>query len=114
MALHVDRKGSTQAVKVLLQALRIAPGDQQAIWLLNVANMTLGSWPDAVPAEWRIAADAFESEYPLPRMVNVATELGIDRSMSRAGGSILDDFDGDGRLDILLSSKGFASSVAVR
>jgi len=65
--------------------------------------MTLGTWPDAVPPQWRISADALASEYALPRMYDIAPKLGLD-SFCRAGGSIFDDFDGDGLLDVVVSS----------
>jgi hypothetical protein len=102
-AIHRDRRGSEQAIRCFEEVLAAAPDSLDAAWLLNVAHMTLGSWPDGVPERWRIPAHAFDSEYALPRMPDVAAKCGLD-TFSLAGGSILDDFDGDGRLDVLVSS----------
>jgi len=109
-AIHVDRRGSETAIEVLLAALQSDPGDLASIWLLNVAHMTLGSWPDGVPEAWRIAPSAFESERPMPRMREIAGRLGM-ASMTRSGGSILDDFDGDGQLEVVTSSIDLHQSI---
>jgi hypothetical protein len=103
-ALHLDRTGSERASEVLLEILtKLAPNDLSSIWLLNVAQMTLGRWPDGVPQPFRIDPAAFASEAPMPRMFDIAAKRGID-VFTRSGGSCMDDFDGDGRLDILTSS----------
>jgi len=102
-AVHVERQGSEEAIVVLEQLLTATPDDLSALWLLNVAHMTLGSWPDGVPEKWRIPASAFAAEADLGRFHDIAPKLGLN-SFARAGGSIMDDFDGDGRLDILTSS----------
>ncbi len=102
-ALHVDRRGSENAIELLMAALDADGSDLAAIWLLNVAHMTLGSWPDGVPAAWRIPRSAFESEREMPRMFDVAASVGLGAG-SLAGSSIVDDFDGDGVLDVATSS----------
>jgi hypothetical protein len=104
-ARHVDRRGSERAIAELEPVLRAGRGDLVALWLFNVAHMTLGSWPQAVPEEWRIPASAFESEADVGRFRDVAADVGLD-TVGRAGGSVMDDFDGDGRLDVLVSSSG--------
>ncbi len=102
-AIHRDRNGSEQAAQILEQLLKSTPDDYGSMWLLNLAHMTLGSWPDGVPQEWRIPASAFASERELPRMRDIAPQLGLN-FFTRSGGSCLDDFDGDGRLDLVTSS----------
>jgi hypothetical protein len=77
----------------------------EARWLLNVAHMTLGSYPDGVPKPFLIPPSALASEYPLPTFPNVAKEAGVD-VYGLAGGAALDDFDGDGDLDLLISFMG--------
>ncbi|MBL8841948.1 MAG: CRTAC1 family protein [Planctomycetes bacterium] len=100
---HVDTAGSEAALARFSDALAIDPADDGAAWLLNVAAMTLGRWPDGVPARWRLAPERVRSEQELPRHPNVATALGLDHE-NLAGGAIVDDFDGDGRLDVITSS----------
>jgi len=103
-AIHRDRRGSERAAEILLELLtKLAPDNLSAIWLLNVAHMTLGDYPEAVPAPWRIDPAAFASEHPMPRMLDVAAKRGIE-AFARSGGSCMDDFDGDGRLDVVTSS----------
>jgi hypothetical protein len=102
-AIHVDKKGSENAARWFTMALELSPADVSTMWLLNVAHMTLGTWPDAVPEKWRIPAASFAAERTLPRMFEVAHAKGI-HVMCNLGGAAMDDFDGDGRLDIVLSS----------
>jgi len=103
-ALHVEPAGSKKAIALLSEILEtLAPGDLNSIWLLNIAHMTLGTYPEGVPPKWRIDPKAFESEHPLPRMVDVAVKKGL-RIFARSGGAAVDDFDLDGRLDVVVSS----------
>jgi hypothetical protein len=108
--IHVRREGSTRAARVLEAVLAREPNNLRARWLLNIAHMTLGSYPDGVPAAQRIPPAAFNSEFPLARFTNVAGEAGVDVS-GLAGGAILEDFDGDSRLDLMVSSNGFADQL---
>ncbi len=105
-ALHVDRTGSEKGIEFLMKALAADSNDLASVWLLNVAHMTLGSWPDAVPEPWRIPRRAVESERAMPRMFDVAPTLGL-HAPARAGGSVVDDFDGDGQLEVVMTSVDF-------
>ena len=73
-----------------------------ALWLFNVAHMTLGTYPDRVPPEFLLPPDTFESDAPFPRLENVAKLAGLD-TFGLAGGAILDDFDGDHLPDVVVS-----------
>jgi hypothetical protein len=108
--IHGRREGSSRAIAVLDEVLAESPGDLRARWLLNIAHMTLGSHPDGVPPRLRIPPSAFAPEYPLPRFDNVAAEAGLEL-YALSGGAILDDFDGDGRLDLVVSAMGFADQL---
>jgi ASPIC and UnbV/FG-GAP-like repeat len=102
-AFHTVKRGSSGAVEILTEQLTKHPDDLGARWLMNIASMTLGDYPDKVPAQWVIPPKVFESDYPLPRFPNVAGALGLDIE-GLAGGCILDDFDNDGFIDIVVSS----------
>jgi tetratricopeptide (TPR) repeat protein len=102
-AVHRDRLGSENAIRCFEESLKKSRRDNGVVWLLNVAHMTLGTWPDGVPEQWRIPTKAFAPEFDLPRMHDVAAREGFT-AKTRAGGAIMDDFDGDGRLDLLVSS----------
>ena len=67
--------------------------------------MTLGMYPEQVPAQWLVPPEVFVSDYDIKRFADVAPAMGLDL-VSMAGGSIMDDFDGDGHLDIMASSWG--------
>jgi hypothetical protein len=86
-----------------LKLLDSGPGDIEAKWLLNIAYMATGGYPDLVPPRYRIPTEAFASGEDVSRFVDVAAAAGID-SFSSAGGVIVDDFDNDGRLDIFTSN----------
>jgi hypothetical protein len=102
---HREREGSSRAVDALLAILEREPGSLLARWLLNLAHMTLGTYPDGVPAPHLIPPSAFASEYPLPRFNNVSKDVGLD-VYGLAGGAVLEDFDNDGRLDLMVSAIG--------
>ncbi len=103
---HQLREGSTKAIAVLSELLEKFPGDLRARWLLNIAYMTLGDYPGKVPAKWLIDPKAFASDYDIGRFPDVAANVGLDTD-ALAGGAVLEDFDRDGLLDVMISSWGF-------
>ncbi len=102
---HRRPEGSRAAIAELRALLERDPEDLEARWLLNVAAMTVGEYPHGVPEEWLIPPQAFDSERDLSRFHDVAPSLGLD-VVGLAGGSVLEDFDGDGHLDLMVSSWG--------
>ena len=104
---HQDQRGSRAAIDLLKQALRKTKEGSQphllARWLLNVAAMTVGEYPSGVPKRFRIPAEAFVKTEGFPRFVEIAPELGLNTS-NLSGGSIIDDLDGDGDLDLFNST----------
>ncbi len=103
--IHVLPCGSRSALVELTAALEKDPEDLISRWLLNIAYMTLGEYPDKVPPEHLIPEKVFASDYDIGRFFDRAPSLGLD-VMGLAGGSIMEDFDGDGFLDIMASSSG--------
>ncbi len=102
---HQLPRGSLGAIAVLEPALEEFPDDLALRWLLNVAYMTLGRYPDDVPARWRVDPARLASEAPMARFPEVAGPAGLDVE-GLSGGVALDDFDGDGRLDVLCTGFG--------
>jgi len=102
---HQKAEGSENAIAVFEELLESNPEDYSSRWLLNIAYMTLGGYPEEVPEQWLIPPSAFESEYALPKFTDRAADIGFDIK-GLAGGLIVEDFDNDGFLDILVSEWG--------
>lgn len=100
---HKLRRGSQGAIDVLSAHLSTYGEDLSARWLLNFAHMTLGQYPNRVPSPWLIPPRVFASDYDIKRFPEVAGSAGLDVD-GLAGGSIVEDFDGDGLLDVMVSS----------
>ena len=67
--------------------------------------MTLGEYPDKVPPAYLIRTDSFARNlmWAGSRMVRARAGLGV-RGPNLAGGSIFDDFNGDGLPDLFTTS----------
>tara|TARA_R100000935_G_scaffold1847_3_gene5596 strand:+ start:58790 stop:61066 length:2277 start_codon:yes stop_codon:yes gene_type:complete len=107
---HVDKNGSQKAIQIYQNILKVFPEDLQARWLLNVAYMTLGEYPENVPPSLLIAPNTFEPEYDIPVFENISMFTGTDVN-DLAGGVILDDFNSDGNIDIMVSSWGMSGTL---
>ena len=102
---HVLPEGSRRAITELTKSLELDPGDLGVRWLLNLAYMTLGEWPDKVPRQWLVPPSVFAPEGDIGRFHDISETTGLN-VMQHAGGAIFDDFDGDGLLDLVVSSMG--------
>ena len=100
---YQDTRYSTDAIKYFLRLLEIEPDNVKYRWLLNVTHMTLGTYPEGVPEDFRIHRELLESDYDIGRFKEVASEIGLNAA-NLAGGSIMDDFDNDGLFDIVTST----------
>ena len=107
---HHQRKYAQLAFEAYGSLLDAEPADLESLWLYNLAAMTLGLYPDDLADERRIAPEVFESEANIGRFVNRAHHAGL-ATVGRAGGVVLDDLDGDGRLDVLFSSWGLTDPL---
>ena len=88
-----------------LSLLALRPDDLRARWILNLAAITQGVWPDSVPPGYRLDAAALGGPGDLPRFEEVARHAGLD-AVSLSGGAIVDDLNGDGLPDVMTSSRG--------
>lgn len=112
------REGPEGAIRVLTalltsRSVKDQYEDLQNRWLLNVAYMALGTYPDAVPTAWRIPPEVFRSSAQVPRFTDLAAKLGVNRA-GLAGGVIAEDFDGDGFIDLMTSSQGLGPEDNLR
>ena len=111
---HTLPEGSRQAIPYFQAVLDNTAAEERlrlsARWLLNIAYMTLGQYPEGVPPTHRIPPESFESQAAFPHWVNVAPALGLD-TFSLSGGAVADDFDGDGYLDFFVSTSDLAGQL---
>ena len=107
---HVLQEGSRRAVAEYMEVLAQRPSDAGAQWLLNIAHMTLGEHPHGVAEQWRIPPEVFASDYALTKFRDRAPQWGLD-VLGLSGGAIVEDFDGDGYLDIMASSWGLTDPL---
>ncbi len=107
---HEDRYSATMATDLLESLLAHNPESVRYRWLLNVAHMVLGTYPDGVPGEYLISPDVFASDYEVGRFEEIGADIGI-YGVDLAGGSIVEDFDNDGLLDIMTSTWDPAGSL---
>ncbi|HEV2480464.1 MAG TPA: CRTAC1 family protein [Puia sp.] len=78
--------------------------DLASRWLLNLAYMTIGKYPSGVPPAWLIPGmDKDSSPVKVKAFRDIAGGLGLANSRNEAGGTIVDDFDNDGYLDLVTS-----------
>ncbi len=93
-----------------MKLLALDPEDLESRWLLNLAYMTLGEYPNKVPREFLIPGMGGDTAVKVKPFSDIAGGLAID-TRNMAGGSIVEDFDGDGYLDLVTSSMDLAESM---
>jgi FG-GAP-like repeat/ASPIC and UnbV/Tetratricopeptide repeat len=100
---YANQSDSRKAIEYFLKYLAQKPDELEVRWLLNIAYMTVGEYPDRVPKKYLIPPSAFESSEDVGQFRDVASESGLD-SFGTAGGVIVDDFENNGRFDVVTSS----------
>jgi hypothetical protein len=104
-AIHINPSGSRQAIQHFREYLEQFPDDLEVRWLLNVAYMTLGEHPSQVDPSYLLSLDSFfHSEFDIGKFRDVGHLVGVNR-LNQAGGAIMDDFDNDGLLDIVVTAQ---------
>jgi FG-GAP-like repeat/ASPIC and UnbV len=103
-AIHTKPAGSRLAIKHFTEYLREFPGDLEVQWLLNLAHMTLGEHPAKVDPRHLLRFDDFcKSELDIGQFRDVGHRVGVNR-LNQSGGAIMEDFDNDGLLDLVVTS----------
>ena len=108
--IHTWQEGSRSAIGVLTNLLESYPDNLAARWLLNVAAMTVGDYPQKIVARWLIPPDSFKSGYDIKRFIDVAGPAGLAVN-ELSGGSAIEDFDGDGWMDVIVTSIGLRDQM---
>ncbi|MHC5108608.1 MAG: FG-GAP-like repeat-containing protein [Planctomycetota bacterium] len=108
--IHHEQRGARMAIKELQALLEMDPDDLASKWLLALAYMVVGEYPDQVPAKWRIPLTTFESEDDIPVFENVASTAGVN-VLGLSGGSVMEDFDRDGHVDLMMTGWGLREQM---
>ncbi len=102
-AVHTKPEGSRLAIQHFTEYSERFPDDLGVRWLLNLAHMTLGEHPAKVDRRFLISLDRYQnSEFNIGKFRDIGHLVGVDR-FNQAGGAIMEDFDNDGLLDIVVS-----------
>lgn len=101
--------GPENAIKVYERLLEAFPNDLQSRWLMNIAYMNLGKYPQGVPAKWLVPEQVFKSKGDIS-FKSISPLLGLDMK-GLSGGVCMEDFDGDGFLDFFMTSYGLSDQA---
>jgi len=106
-AQHRKKEGARQALPYLFKVAGSPTAGVEdrfdAEWLISIAAMALGEYPEKVPELYRLhALPGGDAEVDFPVFKNIAPKLGVDR-FSMSGAVVVDDFTGDGKLEIINS-----------
>jgi len=91
------------AIQYFLRYLEHNPDDREVKWLLNLAYQMLGEYPAGVPAKYLVAEKGYDSRESVGRFKDVAPAEGLNLFLA-AGGVVVDDFENNGLLDIIVLS----------
>ena len=107
---HTNKSGSNAAKAIYENLMEIEPNNFQYKWLYNIAQMTLGNYPNNIPPNLLIDPQVFESEAPLDRFTDIAGGLGLAIN-DISGSVVLEDFNNDHYLDLMVSSYGLEDQL---
>lgn len=103
-AVHQFPQGSRLAIQYFTELLEHFPDDLEVRWLLNLAHMTLGEHPDKVDRRYFLSLDKYlQSEVDIGKFRDIGHLVGVNR-FNQSGGAIMDDFDNDGLLDLVVTA----------
>ena len=110
-ARHTKQEGARGAIARYTKILRQYPDDRGSQWLLNLAYLQVGEYPGGVPARYLIRELVpTKPRTDFPEFKNIASVVGLGVT-GLAGGAVIDDFNGDGLLDVFVTAWGLNDPV---
>ena len=109
---HQKPRGAQAAIKILSKQLKINPDDLGNKYLYNLAHMVLEKWPEDVPEEHLLGPEVFASDYDIGRFYDISSATGAG-IRGLAGGAVMDDFDGNGFMDLMSSGSGDRDQLGI-
>ncbi len=86
--IHHDKSPSEKAIEIYKAILFDNPGDLESRWLLNIAYMTTGGYPDKLPAQYLLKVENDDSLHSVKPFTDVAANVGLNYK-SQAAGALL-------------------------
>ena len=102
-ALHTERAPAQRARELYREILAKDEDNQAVRWLVNITTMLLGETAADLQPNERLPGEMFATPEGHPLFVDVAAEAGVN-TLNLAGGIAIEDYDGDGWLDLLTST----------
>ena len=110
-ARHTRQAGARGAIERYTKILRQYPDDRGSQWLLNLAYLQVGEYPGGVPVQYLIRdLVPTKPRTSFPEFRNVANTVGLGVT-GLAGGAVVEDFNGDGLLDVFTTAWGLNDPV---
>jgi hypothetical protein len=107
---HHNKTPSENAIEIYKKLLAENSSDLESRWLLNIAYMTIGGYPQQVPPQYLLKVENDDSLNSIKPFTDVAANVGLNYKC-QAGGNIVDDFNNDNYPDIVLSSWSLAEPM---
>ena len=111
LTIHKNTFGAEMAIYYFESDLKKSKKkDLTTQWLLNICYSVLGRYPEMVPKEYLIDINHYQSSHEYPAFEDYGFRMNVDVE-SLYGGTCLDDFDGDGLLDLITTSGELGGNV---
>lgn len=95
-----DTAATRTAISYYTDILSTNSNDLESRWLLNIGYMAIGRYPDDVPKAFLIPGLNAQDSIAVKPFNDVAMQKGVQIG-NMAGGSVVDDINNDGYLDIV-------------
>ncbi|CAN5479822.1 hypothetical protein BH09BAC3_BH09BAC3_34820 [soil metagenome] len=110
LGIQREQDATKKAIEIYQHLMKNDPNDLESRWLLNIAYVSIGEYPKSVPSSLLIPNIGGDTTYKVRAFQDIASGSRLEVS-NLSGGSIVDDFDNDGYLDIITSGYGLDEGI---